>query len=935
MIAKRLILAPILWFEVLSLFYLFFFRVQTTQAASGSYGWAYAWTRTAGGTAEEYGGTGVATDSEGNIFISGGFGGTIEFNGTGAGDVDENTANGSYNDIFITKYNANGTYGWTKTFGGTAEDYGQGIATDSDGNVFVTGYFQGTVDFDDSGGTDNHTAGGGADIFITKYNADGSYGWTRTIGTTGDQLGYAITVDASDNVIAIGHFTGTVNFDATGGTDNHSSTSGNVFITKYGNDGSYHWTRTFGKSSLLVGYTMNGYYDITTDADDYIYATGYFIDSADFDGSDGTDNHTSNGGDDIFVTRLSTDGTYKWTVSIGGTGNDRGLGIATDANGHVLVMGYFSDTVNFNTTGGTDNHTSNGGTDIFILKLKENGRSLWTKSIGGSGDDYGKDIATDESGNIFASGGYINTVNFDDNGGTDNHTAGPGGEFFITKYNADGSYGWTRSSVGSTVDDYADSLGVAANSRNVYVTGFYIGTIDFDDSAGEDIHTSDASTFDFYVTKYTDDTPTVSQISASPSSESSNMTWTTNPASSSQVEYGLTKYFGTATSETDTSPRVTNHSKTISSLKNCARYHYRVLSADSDGNKGISTRQNFNTSGCSASSVTGGTDEYMETSGGSLELTNSQSTVTLTVPDGFYSESAAIQVNILNPSGIPSAPSGTSLIRNNFYNLLAVTDSNTEITTFDEPVTFTINYGSGTESSYQESTFDVYKYSGSGWDKQNCTLNMNSNTVTCSLNEFSVYAVFGQGVTSSPSLSEASAPACQDIRPNGWPDLFQINVSSTQATLYYTPINGDNSDYYISFSEKPDTFEHGTFTGQGRSTGVLSYTVNYLKPNTRYYFRVRGQNGCMPGQWSNQMRAVTKLYGLINMVPYYKNAQTNWLTGAGQQTKLTTTITQDVISPTITPQPQTENTSPQVKSECSHWWCLLFNKIKSLFRIQR
>jgi hypothetical protein len=429
MVTKRSLFVSCFLFGIFLLIFLLFIITPTSYAASGTYGWAYAWTRSGGGSGNEFGGQDIALDADGNVFITGGFEDEVNFDGTG--DDDTYTSEGDA-DIFFTKYNSDGTYGWTKTFGGVAEDYGQGIAVDSDGNIFITGYFQGTVNFNVSG-TDDHVSGGGTDIFITKYNADGTYGWTKTLGTTGDQLGYEIAVDSNDYVVAIGKFSGTVNFDASGGTDNHSSTGGNVFITKYGNSGSYSWTKTFGNSG------QNWYYDVATDADNYIYATGYFTGTADFDGSDGVDNHTSNGSDDIYVTRLSTDGTYKWTVTLGSTGSDRGSGIATDANGHVLVTGYFSGTVNFDTFGGTDNHTANGGKDIFILNLKENSRSVWTKSIGGNTIyDWGNEITTDESGNIFVTGEFMDTVNFDDNGGTDNHTAGPGGDVFITKYNAEG-----------------------------------------------------------------------------------------------------------------------------------------------------------------------------------------------------------------------------------------------------------------------------------------------------------------------------------------------------------------------------------------------------------------------------------------------------------------------------------------------------------------
>lgn len=847
---------------VFSLFSLILFCVSTVHAAGGSYDWAYGWTRSGGSAGEEFGGQSVAIDTTGNIFVTGGFSYTVNFDDTGG--TDEHVANGDYADIFITKYNSDGSYGWTRTFGGPAEDYGAGIATDSDGNVFVTGYYQGTADFDATGGTDNHTANGGADIFITKYNSDGSYGWTRTIGATSDQLGYAITVDLNDDVIAMGLFYGTVNFDVTGGTDNHSSASGTTFITKYHNDGSYSWTRTFGKSGQWWDY------DVTTDADGYIYATGFFTGTADFDGSDGVDIHTSNGGNDIFITRLSTDGNYKWTKTIGGSGDDGGSGITTDANGHVLVTGYFSDTVNFNTNGGTDNHTASGGKDLFIFELKENGTSLWTKTLGGNTIyDWGNDIATDVSGNIFVNGVFGGVVDFDVSGGIDSYTAGPGGDSFITKYNADGSYGWTRPMGGTSVDDYAEAFAVAVKDKNVYVTGFFIGTIDFDGSVGIDNHSSDPGNFDFFLVNYADDAPNVSNILADIASASGQITWTTDATTSSQIQYGLTEDYGSVTDETDTSAKVTDHSATIPGLQTCAHYYYRVLSTDNDGNKAISTNRSFNASGCLASSVVSGTDTLLATTGGSLDLVNGQSTITLLVQDGSIAEDAVFQINILDSTSVPDAPSGTRLVKGNFYNLLAVADGNNRIDTFDQPVVFTVQYGPDTATSFQEGTLDVYKYDGSGWIKQNCTLNTTNNTITCTLGGFSVYGVFGQEQPGSFAGSSAgSAPVCGDTTPFGWPDLFQINVLATKATLYFTPVLPDRR-YFISFSTKPSAEEHGAEVQLG-NIGIQNFTVNYLTPNTSYYFKVRGQNGCMPGSWSSIMKITTQSKNNKSFASFYK-----------------------------------------------------------------
>src|ERR1035437_675882 len=103
---------------------------------------AYRYTKTfdtsANGASAQ--GTGVATDSSGNVYVTGFFQGTVVFDGVGGSDT-QTEANPS---SFLTKYNANGTYAYTKTFDTSASGayaYGGGVATDSSGNVYLTGYF--------------------------------------------------------------------------------------------------------------------------------------------------------------------------------------------------------------------------------------------------------------------------------------------------------------------------------------------------------------------------------------------------------------------------------------------------------------------------------------------------------------------------------------------------------------------------------------------------------------------------------------------------------------------------------------------------------------------------------------------------------------------------------------------------------------------------
>ena len=144
---------------------------------------------------------------------------------------------------------ANAVYKFTNTLGGTGADLGRSVAVDSSGNVYITGSFRSTnADFDSGAGTDNHSAMGQEDIFLTKINSDGTYGFTKTMGGTDADLGRSVAVDSSGNVYITGSFRSTnADFDPGAGTDNHSAMGReDIFLTKINFDGSYNLTTTIG-----------------------------------------------------------------------------------------------------------------------------------------------------------------------------------------------------------------------------------------------------------------------------------------------------------------------------------------------------------------------------------------------------------------------------------------------------------------------------------------------------------------------------------------------------------------------------------------------------------------------------------------------------------------------------------------------------------------
>lgn len=214
----------------------------------------------------------------------------------------------------------------------------------------------------------------------------------------------------------------------------------------------------------------------------------------------------------------------------------------------------------------------------------------------------------------------------------------------------------------------------------------------------------------------------------------------------------------------------------------------------------------------------------------------------------------------------------------------------------------------------------------------NLTYDDSNHTLTFDAAHFTTFeAVEGAGSssnlspTSSPldsnSSSSNSSSSCNDGKPSSIPDLFQIDVTDKSAKLFFTPI-ANTSKFYISYSTQSNIFQHGVEPTLARE-GVQNFTINLLKPSTTYYFKIRGQNGCMPGDWSNTMKITTRPKGYLKTISYYKNNLTKIASITSPTIKKeigkTTTIPVPTSIPSISP-PSVQ--SPQMaKKFCFLWWC--------------
>ena len=258
----------------------------------------------------------------------------------------------------------------------------------------------------------------------------------------------------------------------------------------------YSWAKTFGGTE---GDTI---FSVTTDKLGNIYCAGRFDGTADFNPEIGKSNITSNGSYDAFLTKINANGSYSWTITFGGPGNEAVSHVATDLLGNIFIAGQFEGTVDFNPGPEVENMDSLGDVDCFLTKINFDGSYAWTKIFGGTGYDPISGIKIDLSGNIYIAGSFDGIVDFDPGEEVDNKTSSGSFDCFLTKINSDGSYAWTKT-FGGIDNDGVESIATDAHG-NIYIAGIFTDTVDFDPGTGTDIRSSiDAS--DIFLSKINTD----------------------------------------------------------------------------------------------------------------------------------------------------------------------------------------------------------------------------------------------------------------------------------------------------------------------------------------------------------------------------------------------------------------------------------------------
>lgn len=311
-------------------------------------------------------GYGVSIDNLGSAYVAGGINGSY-------GLVDQATA-----DAFVYKYDVNGNQTWARTFGTSTTDEARDVVGDSSGNVFVAGLTLGNL---------AGTNAGNADVFVSKFNAQGDQLWTRQIGSNQFDGVFAAATDAPGNVFVVGSTYGSF-----GGPN--PGTLEDVFVAKFDASGNHLWTRQFGNSGQQFG---DG---VVVDATGNIYIAGGT--SGSWGGPAGGDGNATNPYDG-YLMKLDSNGNQQWLRQFGGHSYDSAGAVTLDSLGNVYVVGHS----NSNLPG-----TDADGSDAFVMKFTPTGDLQWTTQAGPPGSDAGGAIASDGGGNLYTAGSIFRGTMF-------------------------------------------------------------------------------------------------------------------------------------------------------------------------------------------------------------------------------------------------------------------------------------------------------------------------------------------------------------------------------------------------------------------------------------------------------------------------------------------------------------------------------------------
>lgn len=394
----------------------------------------FIWAKQMGGVNNDWGAS-IDVDTQGNVYTLS----TFQY----SGDFDPGpsvltfTATSGNMEIVINKIDAAGNHIWAKQFqtvNTPTAAFSSGSASlkaDGPGNVYVTGSFNNTIDFDPGAGIytlSSNATQNVADVFFCKLDVAGNFAWAKQLGDLNmNEEGNSIAIDATGNIFFTGNFSSTIDFDPGPATFTLSTTAFCGFISKMDAAGNFSWAKA-------VGGVCRGGIDV--DGAGNLYLGGYFSDIVDLD--PGISSYTVSTSPSLvpdgFISKLDPNGNFIWAMQLGNIGAaDAVRDISVDSWGNVYAIGMFQNTVDFDPGPATNILTSAGVGDQFVSIYSTSGSFISAGRTGGTSCEDAVGITANNSGEIYLSGIFDNTVDVDPGIGMVNFTSAGATDFYIAK----------------------------------------------------------------------------------------------------------------------------------------------------------------------------------------------------------------------------------------------------------------------------------------------------------------------------------------------------------------------------------------------------------------------------------------------------------------------------------------------------------------------
>lgn len=387
----------------------------------------------------------------------GGVGGYGGGGGGGGGASGDGGGCGDGGDVGENSAGVPGHFIWGKRFGDSGAQYSAGVAADVAGYVVIAGTFEGTVDF----GGIPLTSEGDTDIFVAKFERDGTHYWSRQYGGPGPQMATHVAVNPDDGTVYVaGDFLESITlegqaFPAAGKTD--------VFLLKLDHEGTFAWHKRWG------GAQTEGALAVAVDASSNVAVTGAFEDAVDF----GAGAFQSGGERDVFLVKLDSNGTLVFGKSFGDAADQVGRGVGFDTGGNIALVGDFRGSIDL----GAGALSAVGGADGFAARFDAGGAHTWSRATGASpGDDSARAIAVNSTmSQVYVLGGY-ETADLDLGSGNLPH--GGGADIFVARLDWETGAPQASAGFGGPGDQTGRSV-TLDTAGAVLFAGDYDGSITF------------------------------------------------------------------------------------------------------------------------------------------------------------------------------------------------------------------------------------------------------------------------------------------------------------------------------------------------------------------------------------------------------------------------------------------------------------------------